>query len=334
VLVPDAAVARDELERELAEVASLDLAHPARHEVVVEELHGPYFITNRHDRRGYPQAVAHWSVEPLQVAPVLLLAALYARRVLTLRERGTAPPAWRMWVFGLGIVFLLAALVSPIDYYAERSFGLHMTQHILLGDLAPLTLLSGLTGPVLRPVLRFVHPVRRVFHPFAALALWGVDLYVWHLPFLYDAALRHDSVHALEHGCFFTGGILMWAPVLETIPMPEWFGTGWKLGYVAGVRVVEGILGNVFIWPNSVFYSFYKHAHAPFGMSAVNDQRLAGSVMMVEGSLVTIITLAWLFLRLAEEGELRQRLLESGLDARSVKRAVRYRRAQELEQAR
>src|SRR5204862_6432297 len=175
--------------------------------------------------------------EPLQVAPGLRLAALYARRVRTLRERGSAPPLCRVALFALGIVFLLAPLVSPVDFYADRSFGLHMTQHILLGDLAPLALLAGLTGPVLRPRLRFVHPLRRIFNPFAALALWAVDLYVWHLPYLYDAALRHDSVHALEHACFFTGGILMWTPVLETIPMPEWFGTGAKLGYVAVVRV-------------------------------------------------------------------------------------------------
>ena len=278
--------------------------------------------------------MTHWSFEPLQVAPVLLLAALYARRVLTLRERGAAPPAWRICLFGLGIVFLLVALVSPIDYYAEKSFGIHMTQHILLGDLAPLALLGGVTRPVLRPLLRFIHPLKRIFHPFAALAIWAANLYLWHLPFLYEAALRHDLVHAIEHACFFTGGLIMWAPVLETIPMPEWFGTGAKLGYVALARVVSTVLGNVFIWPNSVFYSFYEHTARPFGMSAIDDQRLAGSVMMIEGSMVTIIALCWLFLRLAAEGEQRQRLLERGLDPRAVRRAVRYGRAQELEQAR
>jgi cytochrome c oxidase assembly factor CtaG len=183
-------------------------------------------------------------------------------------------------------------------------------------------------------VLRYVHPLRRIFHPFAALAIWAVNLYVWHLPFLYEAALRHDVVHALEHVCFFSAGILMWAPVLETIPMPEWFGTGAKLGYVAVVRVVETILGNFLIWPNTVFYGFYEHASRPWGLSAISDQRLAGSVMMIEGSLVTIVALAWLFLRLAAEGEQRQRLLERGYDPRAVRRAVRYGRAQELEQAR
>ena len=277
--------------------------------------------------------MTHWTLEPLQVAPVLLLAVLYARRVHTLRGRGAAPPTWRLWLFGLGIVLLLAALVSPIDYYAERSFGIHMTQHILLGDLAPLAILGGLTRPVLRPVLRFIHPLRRIFHPFAALGLWALNLYVWHLPFLYEAALRHDSIHALEHICFFSGGLLMWTPVLETLPMPEWFGTGAKLGYVAVARVVETILGNVFIWPNSVFYTFYERVPQPFGMTPLDDQRLAGSAMMIEGSIVTIIVLSALFLKLAAEGEQRQRLLERGLDPRAVRRAVRYGRGQEFEQA-
>jgi len=278
--------------------------------------------------------VTHWTLEPLQLVPSLLLAAAYAKRVHTLRERGHAPPAWRIGLFTLGVLLLLIALVSPLDYYAERSFGIHMTQHILLGDLAPLALLGGLTRPVLRPLLRYVHPLRRIFHPGAAFGLWALNLYVWHLPFLYEAALRHDAVHALEHACFFTGGILLWMPVLETIPMPEWFGTAAKLGYVAVARVVSTVLGNVFVWPNTVFYSFYEGVARPFGLSANNDQRLAGSVMMIEGSLVTIIALAWLFLRLAAEGEQRQRLLESGLDPRAVRRAVRYGRAQEMEQAR
>ena len=278
--------------------------------------------------------MTHWTLEPLQVVPILLLAALYARRVRTLAGRGARPPAWRLASFATGIGLLVAAVVSPVDFYSGESFAFHMTQHILLGDLAPLALLAGLTGPVLRPLLHFVHPLRRAFHPLVALALWALDLYAWHLPFLYEAALRHDSVHALEHASFFAGGVLMWTPVLETLPMPEWFGTGAKLGYVAAVRIASTILGNVFIWPNHVFYGFYEHVARPFGMTALNDQRVAGSIMMIEGSTVTILALAWLFLRLAAEGELRQELLERGLDPRAVRRAVRYGRGQELGQAR
>ncbi len=277
-----------------------------------------------------------WTFEPIQIAPILVLAALYARRAFTLKARGQAPPAWRLGSFALGIVLLLAAVASPVDHLGEEeSQAFHMIQHILIGDLAPLALVAGLTGPILRPVLQYIHPLRRVFHPFAALVIWATLLFTWHIPFMYEAALHHTWVHALEHASFFTGGTLVWVPLLEAVPMPEWFGTGMKMGFIASVRVIESILGNVFVWANHPYYSTYAHAdRRPWGMTAVNDQRLAGSIMMVEGSIVTLLALAWFFMRLASEGELRQRLLEGGLDPRAVRRAVRYGRAQEMEQPR
>ena len=241
--------------------------------------------------------------------------------MLTLRDRGTPVPRWRIGLFTLGILTLLVSFVSPVHALGERMFSFHMLQHVLLGDLAPLALLAGLTGPILRPALAFLHRLRFLAHPLVALPLWAVDLYVWHLPYLYDAALRHDSVHALEHFCFFTGGTIMWLPVLETLPAPEWFGTGAKLAYIAAVRVVETVLGNVFFWSGSVFYTVYAHQKRLFGLSALSDQGLAGAVMMIEGSIVTLVALAWLFLKMAGEGELRQQLLDRGLDARTVRRA-------------
>ena len=268
-----------------------------------------------------------WTFDPLQVVPTILLAALYARRVRTLQARGTVVPRWRIALFATGIGLLFVALVTPIHALGEQLFSFHMLQHVLLGDLAPLALLAGLTGPILRPVLAFLYRLRFLANPFVALPLWAVNLYLWHLPYLYDAAVRHDSVHALEHLCFFTGGLIMWLPVLETVPAPEWFGTGAKLAYIAIVRLVETVLGNVFFWAGSVFYA---HRQRLWGISPLEDQGIAGAVMMIEGSIVTLVALAWLFLRMAGEGELRQQLLERGLDPRTVKRAVRYGRAQEL----
>jgi cytochrome c oxidase assembly factor CtaG len=275
-----------------------------------------------------------WTLDPLQIVPTLVAAALYARRVLTLRDRGTPVPAWRVALFATGILTLLVAFVSPVHELGERMFSFHMLQHVLLGDLAPLALLGGLSGPILRPALRWLYRLRFLANPLVALPIWAVNLYAWHLPFLYDAALRHDSVHALEHLCFFTGGLIMWLPVVETLPAPEWFGTGAKLGYIAVVRIVETVLGNIFFWSGTVFYGVYAHQNRLWGISALEDQGLAGGVMMIEGSIVTLVALAWLFLRMASEGELRQQLLERGLDPRTVRRAVRYGRAEELSRSR
>ena len=134
----------------------------------MEQLH----CARRDSRLGV--VVTHWTLEPLQVVPVLLLAALYAKRVPTLRERGAAPPALaasRSSRSGSSSCSRRSSRRSTST--RSGSFGLHMTQHILLGDLAPLALLGGVTGPVLRPLLRFVHPLRRIFHPVAALAALG-----------------------------------------------------------------------------------------------------------------------------------------------------------------
>lgn len=276
-----------------------------------------------------------WSFEPLQLVPLVVVAFAYGKRSWTLRGRGTPVPAWKQTLFWTGIGLLLLALLSPVDRLAEEDlFSFHMLQHLLLGDLAPLALLAGLNRSLLAPILRYLHRLRFLAHPIVALPLWALDLYLWHLPVLYEGALHHDSLHALEHFCFFTTGALMWSPVLETLPAPEWFGTGWKLGYIAAVRVVGMVLGNVFIWSGSVFYPFYEHAHPVWGISALHDQSLGGIAMMLEGSLVTFVALAWLFLRMASEGELRQQLLERGLDPRSVRRAVRYGRAKELSRPR
>jgi putative membrane protein len=279
-----------------------------------------------------PSLLSPWSLEPLQVVPTVVVSFLYLRRTRTLAHEGRPVVRWRQWMFWSGIVLVVIALNSPIDALGEEHFFfVHMVQHVILGDLAPLCFVLGMTGQILRPVLALkpVDRLRVLTHPFVALPIWAVDLYVWHIPLLYDGALHHDSIHALEHFCFFTAGCLMWEPVVETLPAPAWFGTGMKLGYIAVVRLIETILGNVFIWSSSAFYGVYRHA-PEWGITPVHDQNLGGVVMMGEGSIVTLAMLVWLFLKLAAEGELRQQLLEQGYDPRQVQRAVRYGRAEGL----
>ena len=275
-----------------------------------------------------------WTLDPLQLAPLALAVLLYVRRARTLRRRGTPVAGWRYAAFGCFVALTLLALVSPVHSIGEeRLFAAHMLQHVMLGDLAALAFVASLTGPMLRPVLavRSVERLRRLSHPFVALPLWVANLLLWHVPGLYEAALRSDAVHALEHVSFFASGALMWAAVIEVVPGPAWFGTGAKLAYVVVVRLFETVVGNVFFWAGDPFYDTYARADRLWGLSAAADQATAGAIMMIEGSVVTLAALAWLFLRLGEEGELRQRLLERGLDARAVNRAVRYGRGHKLE---
>ena len=280
-----------------------------------------------------PSLLTSWTLDPLQLAPIALIAGAYALRARALARRDQPVPGWRIALFSLGIVLLVLAVASPLAEVAEEElFSFHMAQHLLLGDLAPLCLLAGLTGPLLRPILALPGIMRaRVFaNPFVALPIWAANLVLWHVPFFYEAAIESSAVHAVEHVSFFAAGIVLWLPVLETLPAPEWFGTGAKLGFIVGVRLVATVIGNVFVWGGAPFYDVYEAGDEYLGLSPSGDQSLAGSLMMLEGSIVTVVAIAWLFLRMAQEGEIRQQLLESGHDPRTVRRAVRYRRWQEL----
>jgi cytochrome c oxidase assembly factor CtaG len=191
---------------------------------------------------------------------------------------------------------LAVALATLIDTIGEeRLFWVHMVQHLLIGDLAAFCVVKGLTGPLLRPVLALpaVQRLRVLAHPLVALPVWAVNLYVWHLPVLYQAALAHSGLHALEHGLFFATGALMWAAVLEPLPGVRWFTTGWKAAYVLAVRTVGTGLAMVFIWASHPLYAWYG--------TPLSDQVIGGAIMFTEGSIVTLLAFAWLFLGWMEE---------------------------------
>jgi cytochrome c oxidase assembly factor CtaG len=229
---------------------------------------------------------------------------------------------------------MVLAVASPIDAVGEDDlFFLHMTQHLLLGDIVPMCLLAGLTGPLLQPLLARlpVRQLRVLALPYVALPIWTLNLALWFVPTMFDAAERHPLVHIVFHLCLLTAGTAMWLPVFETLPAPEWFGTGAKLAYIVTVRMVGTVLANILVWAGNPFYEPYKSGGAHYGIGPLADQQLAGGVMLLYDSILTLVAIAWLFLRLAQEGEARQQLLERGLDERAVRRAVRYGRWRELE---
>ena len=254
----------------------------------------------------------HWSelVPPLLAS--LLYLTLYARRLQTLAHEGRAVERWRIVSFTAGVVLLTALQIGPLDSVADQVLAAHMAQHIVIGDLCSLLIVFGLTGPVLQPLLhiRATRPLRMLAHPLVALTLWAVDLYAWHLPVLYQLAIRHDLVHALEHACFFWFGTLLWLGLIGPLPKPQWFARWGRLGYVLLVRFAGAVLGNVLIWAQTVFYPVYKASDASRGLSALSDQNLAGGLMMIEQSILTIILLGWLFFRFAAQDDERQGLLD------------------------
>ena len=109
---------------------------------------------------------------------------------------------------------------------------------------------------------------------------------------------------------FLGFGINMWMCLFGPLPTPSWFGNLGRLIYIVAVRLTGTVLGNIFLWSGTVFYPFYTHGDAVYHISPLADQNIAGAIMMVEESILTLGLFCWLFLRTAREGEERQDLLD------------------------
>ena len=252
------------------------------------------------------------TLEPLQLLPVIAIAIAYGLRAHTLASADRPVAVWRQVSFGAGVALIVLALVTPVAHIGEELLVAHMAQHLVLGDLAALLIVLGLTGPLLQPLLaiRWLGWLRALAHPLVALPLWAANLYLWHLPALYEGALSNEALHALEHASFIGAGVMMWMALLGPLPKPVWFGNAARLIYIVAVRLIGAVLGNVLAWSGTNLYPDYAAGRAHWDLSPLADQGAAGMLMMIESGFVTLGLFAWVFIRWARETEERQRLLD------------------------
>jgi len=272
--------------------------------------------------------------------PVLIVLAWvpYHLRARTLARGGRPVPGWRYACYVSGLLVLEVAVSPPVDTLSAQLLMAHMAEHLLIGDIAALLLVLGMTGPLIAPLLRnpVIARLRILAHPVVAIVLWATNFYVWHAPFLYQAALRHDALHALEHATFLIFGMAVWMALLGPLPKPQWFNNAARLVYIVAVRLTGTVLANILIFGGTVFYPIYRSGDALWHISGTADQVAAGGLMMVEESFLTIGLFCWLFLRVARENEARQALMDYAiqhnleLDDRRAARAVAAGRTDEL----
>ena len=280
----------------------------------------------------------HWFQDPAVLAPLALLAVIYVRRFREARkEAGGRGATWlHALAFAGSMLALLGALVTPVDGIGEDYlFSAHMLQHVLLGDIAPLLLLLSLSRVILRPVTRRLMRLERALGPLAspwtAIAVWLGTMYLWHIPALYDAAVEHPLLHALEHFSFFAAGIALWWPLVQPIPMRRALTGLQPLGYIAAAKGGLAALGLFLAWSPTAHYPWYEDAPRIWGLTAVEDQNVAGVIMMVEQSMTLVLVMVWVFVRMlarSEQEELRRERLEeaqvptSNVDVFSVRSAL------------
>jgi putative membrane protein len=263
------------------------------------------------DNPGHPHL--HWLADPLVLVPLALFAGIYVWRFAQARkeEGGRGAGLLQALAFAGGMLVVLAALVSPLDGLGEDYlFSAHMVQHVLLGDLAPLLILLALSRVILRPVTRRLTSVERRLGPLASpatgLIAWLVLMYLWHVPALYDAAVEHPLVHLLEHVSFFAAGVALWWPLIQPVPMRRKLTGLQPVAYIGTAKAGLAALGIFLTWSTTAIYPYYEDTPRIWGLSPVEDQNVAGVIMMVEQSLTLALVLVALFIRMLAQSETEQ----------------------------
>src|SRR3954468_8103306 len=229
------------------------------------------------------------------VVPVLALVYLFlAGRYGASRGRVVA--------FAGALVLLAVAFWTPIHHVGlHYLLTAHLLQNVILAEWAPLLAVLGISSGMARAAGRR-RTFRALTHPAVALPLWLVSYYAWHVPYVYDGALHHQSslIH-LEHACYFATGFLFWWPLVQDIP--HHLATGIRAGYAFAAFVLAAPLGLLLLLLPRAIYAYYEHAPRIWGLTPLSDQELAGATMAAEQALVLFAVFAYLFRRfLAEEG--------------------------------
>jgi putative membrane protein len=251
---------------------------------------------------------AGWNIDPVPLLGLALLVWLYSQGVARVWRAGAGRgvAGWQVWCFGGGAVALGAALISPLDALAGQLASAHMVQHMVLMNLAaPLLVLSspavvvlnGLPPAYRRPLgwlwQRFdpTAPSAVLRNPAATWGLYAAVLWGWHLPPLYEAALRDPVVHDIQHLTFFAAAFVFWRIVLDPI---GWRRTGPGIGlvYLFTTTLHATVLGVFMALAPTPWYSVYEGLTDPWGLTVLEDQQLAGLIMWMPACLAYAVAAA------------------------------------------
>ena len=260
-----------------------------------------------------------WTLEPSVLLGVVIAGGIYVRRWSRVRAGNSTraasdAPIWRLCCFLGAMLVSLIALVSPLDALADQLFFMHMVQHMLLLDLVPILAILGFTKVILRPLTRSVQELEQRAGAFAspafAVLLYVGVIWIWHVPGAYDVALRHGWVHLLEHLTFLLAGSLYWWHLLSPIRARLRLGGMGPIAYMGSTKLFVGALGMGLAFAPSALYPYYVHHARVWGISAHDDQSIAGLIMAVEQSIVMGTALVLLFVRALAESEREQQRRE------------------------
>lgn len=267
---------------------------------------------------------AWWSLWVVPGGIVALIAALAVGvRTSPAWRRSTDDTTRRGAYLWSGVAVLLVFSCTPIAVIAQGGLlTAHMVQHVMIGALAPLLIL--LTVPRAPRGTRDRRPILRVvLHPAVSLTVWLASTIAWLLPDLHHEVLSRPAVWVVQQVAVFVAGIILWAPITDRIvDPPPWFRTGAKCAYMIGVWFAGVVIANVYWFSGTPFYESHAEGAAQFGLSPLQDQANAGTVMILAHCAITFAAIGVLFFRHASERGLEQRLVEAGIPEDDVYRAT------------
>jgi putative membrane protein len=250
----------------------------------------------------------HWSWDPFFfVALAVALAHALGQRHLAARSlpARTLARRKRSLLFYAGLLVLLVTVQSPIDYWSDYYYWVHMIQHLLLMFAAPslivagapwLPLLHALPVRARRVVLRSLlvsswsAPLRAagrfLLRPWTAIVLFNISMVIWHVPVLFDLAYRNQSVHIwLMHGSFFATGMLFWLQFIPSYPFRRRLEPGGQITALLVTNLVMFILAiSQSIFAPTSWYPVYSHL-AGVTLSPVASQQIGAGILWVCGDI-------------------------------------------------
>jgi len=269
-----------------------------------------------------PQNVwAAWSLEPGVVVSLGVMAWLYWSGVRRLwRNAGSGHGVRRReaLLFALGWASLVVALVSPLHRLGEALFSAHMAQHeLLMVVAAPLLVLGrpivALLWSVPLPWRRAAgnitarSSVQRTWHlltlPAVAWAVHAVAIWLWHVPALFQATLDSDLIHTAQHLSFLGSALLFWWSLLRV--REGRLGRPAAILYLFTTALHTSLLGVLLTFSDRVWYPLYQSSTAPWGLTPLEDQQLAGLIMWIPAGvayLVAALAIAASWLRVPGRG--------------------------------
>jgi putative membrane protein len=250
-----------------------------------------------------------WSFQPGVYLGILVVGGWYLHRWRSVRasEGPRGAPGWRLACFAGSLAAVFIALASPVDTIADNVFFMHMVQHMLLLDIAPVLGLLGFTKALLRPITRIVHDVETsvpwLASPVLAIVLYAGAIWGWHVPAAYDFAVAHPAVHVLEHISFLLAGSMYWWHLISPTRKRGRLSGMQTVVYMLSTKALVGGLGMGIAFDPHVIYPYYAHLPRYWGLSARADQGVAGLIMATEQSIVMGSALAYLFIRALADSE-------------------------------